>query len=182
MMAPLDLVTWRALLGLPQTLAAEELEIGLRTFKQYEAGEAPIPRMLELACAALSLGIRRFPSQVHAREDDPVRPLDLPATAGLGLSSRERELLRGIIQGRKPKVTTTTSRWMGRLYRAGLLKPLDAPTAADPAGQIWDITERGTWTLAVDQERAPGLARAEEAVEAAREDRTQAQKQERPAG
>lgn len=174
MMAPIDLITWRALLGLPQSLAAEELEIGLRTFQQYEAGDAAIPRSIELACAALALGLRRYPSQVHGREDDPVRPLDLPATAGLGLSARERELLRGIIQGRKPKVTTTSSRWMGRLYRAGLLKPIDAATSADPAGQVWDITERGNWTLAADGDGLARTSKVHRTIEAARE----AQKQE----
>lgn len=59
---------WRARLGLTQARAAMELGISLSTVKAYEQGhirkrdsdgefiEAPIPRAIALACAALEIG------------------------------------------------------------------------------------------------------------------------------
>lgn len=144
MMAPIDLISWRALLGLPQSLAALELGIGARVLQAYEAGEKPVPRAIELACAALALGLRRYPSRVHDREDEPIRPLDLPALAGMGLTVQEQRALKGLIQGKRPVVSGST-KWFGRLYRLGIVVPEDAPTEADPKRQEWTLSERGRW-------------------------------------
>jgi DNA-binding XRE family transcriptional regulator len=57
---PLELREWRAEMGWPQSRAAAELGIVLRTYKYLEAGKTSggkvvgdIPRAIELACAAL---------------------------------------------------------------------------------------------------------------------------------
>lgn len=44
---------WRRNLGLTQEGAAEVLELSLNTVQAYEAGELPIPKVVELACRAL---------------------------------------------------------------------------------------------------------------------------------
>lgn len=44
---------WRSNLGLPQSGAAEALDLALNTIQAYESGELPIPKVVELACKAL---------------------------------------------------------------------------------------------------------------------------------
>jgi len=44
---------WRDNLGLSQREAAEVLDLRLNTVEAYEAGELPIPKVVELACRAL---------------------------------------------------------------------------------------------------------------------------------
>jgi transcriptional regulator with XRE-family HTH domain len=44
---------WRAALGLNQTQAGESLEMSRRRIQEYEAGTAPIPKVVALACAAI---------------------------------------------------------------------------------------------------------------------------------
>ena len=68
-MTPSEFRAWRARLGLTQTEAARELELTPRMVKMYEKGAHPtrrdvrgapapviIPRVVELACAALEIG------------------------------------------------------------------------------------------------------------------------------
>lgn len=44
---------WRDRLGLSQVDAALKLDMGRRQVQKYEAGEAAIPYVVELACAEL---------------------------------------------------------------------------------------------------------------------------------
>lgn len=44
---------WRQRLDLSQVDAALKLGMGRRQVQKYEAGEAPIPHVVELACEAL---------------------------------------------------------------------------------------------------------------------------------
>jgi DNA-binding XRE family transcriptional regulator len=48
---------FRARMGWTKVQLAEALEIDRRTAARYEAGEAPIPRHVALACAALAQGL-----------------------------------------------------------------------------------------------------------------------------
>lgn len=50
---------WRRHLGLSQTAAADALGVSPRMVVYYEAGR-DIPKPVELACAALALGIRSY--------------------------------------------------------------------------------------------------------------------------
>lgn len=67
-MTPADLRAWRKRLHMTQAEAAEALGIAKRTYEQYEAGRraggasCDIPRYIGLACAALAMGIRDYPS------------------------------------------------------------------------------------------------------------------------
>jgi transcriptional regulator with XRE-family HTH domain len=66
-MTPTDLRDWRKRLHLTQARAAEVLGIAKRTYEQYESGKradggsCAIPRYIDLACAAVALGITRYP-------------------------------------------------------------------------------------------------------------------------
>lgn len=183
MMHPLDMKAWRALLGMPQSLAAEELGIAMRTYQAYENGEEPVPRAIELACAALSLGLRRYPSVVYDREDEPPRPLDLPALAGLGITKQERAAMRRVVTGKRPKVSGA-SRWFGRLFRLGIVQPVDAPTPEDPQGQEWALTDRGAWAVGLAGETpgepAQGRHRVKLKAEVATDHQAQKQARRRP--
>jgi transcriptional regulator with XRE-family HTH domain len=67
-MTPLTFAAWRRHMGLSQKAAAEALGVSLRMVCYYEAGNrtdgAPrpvaVPRSIELACAALALGITSY--------------------------------------------------------------------------------------------------------------------------
>ena len=60
-MTPAEFRTWRELIGLNRVQAAEALELGRNQPQRYEAGIAPIPRHVALACAALARGIGPWP-------------------------------------------------------------------------------------------------------------------------
>lgn len=47
---------WRLRMGLTQQQAADELNRSRMQISNYEAGRDPIPREIELACAALEIG------------------------------------------------------------------------------------------------------------------------------
>ncbi len=49
-----DFRAWRDNLGLTQEGAAEALDLHVNTIQAYEAGELPIPKVVELACRALA--------------------------------------------------------------------------------------------------------------------------------
>ena len=72
---------WRKSLGLRQKEAAEMLGLKKRMIQYYETGrrgskKVVIPKTVELACYALSLGVEAFDGAPPA--PDPVRP---PAAA-----------------------------------------------------------------------------------------------------
>ena len=62
-MTPQQFKAWRKRLGLTQARAADAIGMSLTQIKNYEAGRADIPRYVELACAALALGLNRYPAE-----------------------------------------------------------------------------------------------------------------------
>lgn len=56
-----ELRAWRKRLGWSQREAAEAMGWCLRHYHEMEQGKEPIRLVTELACAALALGLRRFP-------------------------------------------------------------------------------------------------------------------------
>lgn len=61
-MSPADFARWRELMSLNRTQAAEALGVSRNMPAKYEAGTAPIPLTVALACAALIRGISPWPS------------------------------------------------------------------------------------------------------------------------
>lgn len=59
-MTPKQLIHWRKGRGLSQEAAADLLGLGRRQWSNYEHGNAPIPKAIELACAAVTLGISEY--------------------------------------------------------------------------------------------------------------------------
>jgi transcriptional regulator with XRE-family HTH domain len=66
-MTPEQFKAWRKHVGLSQAKAAEALGIGISTIDLYERGarrednrEVVIPKAIELACAAIALGIKSY--------------------------------------------------------------------------------------------------------------------------
>jgi transcriptional regulator with XRE-family HTH domain len=60
--SPADFARWRELMSLNRTQAAEALGVSRNMPAKYEAGTAPIPLTVALACAALIRGISPWPS------------------------------------------------------------------------------------------------------------------------
>lgn len=62
-MTPASLKAWRKRLGLSQARAAEEIGIGLATYRNYESGSradgypVKIPKPVSYACAAIAHGL-----------------------------------------------------------------------------------------------------------------------------
>lgn len=56
-MTEIEIKSWRISLRLSQAAAAQELGISTRMYQYYESGEKPIPRAIELACAAIKAGL-----------------------------------------------------------------------------------------------------------------------------
>jgi DNA-binding XRE family transcriptional regulator len=69
---------WRKAMGLTQTGAARALDLSRNTIELYERGTrrdnpnhvVPIPRTVELACAALMRGIHRYSGPDEITQDD----------------------------------------------------------------------------------------------------------------
>ncbi len=66
-MTPEQFKAWRTRMGFSQSRAAEALGISRSSVINYEAGEhrgdgrpAPIPKTVELACAAIAAGITAY--------------------------------------------------------------------------------------------------------------------------
>ena len=59
MMRPEDLREWRARLELTRRAAAAQLGLCERTLAYYEAGERPVPLVVELACRYLEMAAER---------------------------------------------------------------------------------------------------------------------------
>jgi transcriptional regulator with XRE-family HTH domain len=51
------LLSWRESMGYSQQDACEQLECSVKDWVQWESGKRPVPRYIDLACAALALGI-----------------------------------------------------------------------------------------------------------------------------
>ena len=56
-----QLTRWREFMGLSVTRAAAMLGVSRATYYSWAKGSVPIPKIAELACAALSLGVRSYP-------------------------------------------------------------------------------------------------------------------------
>ena len=69
-MTPEEFAAWRNHLGWTKKRAAEEIGISPESIANYERGARPegkvvIPKPVELACAALALGINRFSTSIY---------------------------------------------------------------------------------------------------------------------
>ena len=64
-MTPAALKAWRKHLRLSQQAAADALGRSRAMYQRYETGQDPIPLMMELACAAIALGIRSYDGPVQ---------------------------------------------------------------------------------------------------------------------
>jgi transcriptional regulator with XRE-family HTH domain len=53
-------LAWRKWMGWSQARAAEHLGISKRTVQLYESGEQQVPKAVELACEALTRGVREY--------------------------------------------------------------------------------------------------------------------------
>jgi transcriptional regulator with XRE-family HTH domain len=67
-MSPAEFKSWRKSLKLTQKGAAVKLGLKPRIIQYYEKGERngsafKVPRSVELACFAISLGVERFPDK-----------------------------------------------------------------------------------------------------------------------
>lgn len=62
-MTPKQFKDWRKRLGLTQARAADAIGMSATQIKNYEAGRAIIPLYVELACAALALGLGKYPAE-----------------------------------------------------------------------------------------------------------------------
>ena len=56
-MTPTSLLAWRRRRGLGKAAAAAALGVSRNSYAAYEAGRAPIPFTVALACAALAHGL-----------------------------------------------------------------------------------------------------------------------------
>ena len=61
-MTPTDFARWRELMSLNRTQAAEALGVSRNMPAKYEAGTAPVPLTVALACAALIRGLQPWPN------------------------------------------------------------------------------------------------------------------------
>jgi DNA-binding XRE family transcriptional regulator len=57
---------WRCHMGLSKTAAAAMLGVTRQSSYLWETGQRPIQKATELACAALTLGIRDYPAKVRS--------------------------------------------------------------------------------------------------------------------
>ncbi len=72
-MTPAALKAWRKALGLKQKEAAEKLGLKKRVIQYYERGhrdgkKIEIPKTVELACYALSVGIEEYDGKAPAKK------------------------------------------------------------------------------------------------------------------
>jgi DNA-binding transcriptional regulator YiaG len=58
-----QMIQLRKRLGTSQPDFASLMERGKRMIQKYEAGDAEIPRVVALACAALALGLTDYPAE-----------------------------------------------------------------------------------------------------------------------
>jgi DNA-binding XRE family transcriptional regulator len=56
-----EFMRWRDGMGVTVAKAAEMLGLSRQTMYTYLRGDVPVPRAVELACAALELGVRSYP-------------------------------------------------------------------------------------------------------------------------
>jgi transcriptional regulator with XRE-family HTH domain len=86
-MSPEEFRAWRKARGLKQKEAAEKLGLKKRMIQYYETGnrgakKVVIPKTVELACYAISVGIEAFDG-AHAASGGPSDAEDAPAIAHL---------------------------------------------------------------------------------------------------
>jgi transcriptional regulator with XRE-family HTH domain len=88
--------SWRKYLGLKQKEAAEKLGLKKRMIQYYETGrrgsnKVVIPKTVELACYALSVGVDAFDGPPTRQEEPAGEPLSAraPDDRKAGLRSRE---------------------------------------------------------------------------------------------
>ncbi len=78
-MSPAEFRAWRKSLGLKQKEAAEKLGLKKRMIQYYETGNrgdkrVVIPKTVELACYALSLGVETFGGTGGKADDEEEAP------------------------------------------------------------------------------------------------------------
>ena len=72
-MSPAEFKSWRKSLKLTQKAAAQKLGLKLRIIQYYEKGDRngstfAVPRSVELACFAITLGVERFPQKEEMKK------------------------------------------------------------------------------------------------------------------
>jgi transcriptional regulator with XRE-family HTH domain len=77
-MTPHELKAWRKALGLKQKEAAEQLGLKKRVIQYYERGhrdgkKIEVPKTVELACYALSVGVDKYDGTSGAKARKPRR-------------------------------------------------------------------------------------------------------------
>lgn len=60
---------WRRWMGWSQDQAGKHLGLSKRTVQLYEKGRQPVPKTVELACEALTRGIREYAGPASAAEE-----------------------------------------------------------------------------------------------------------------
>ena len=60
-MTPYELTQWREYMRWNKTRAASEIGIAINSMGNYEAGRAPVPRYVALACMALANRLPPWP-------------------------------------------------------------------------------------------------------------------------
>lgn len=86
-MKPRDLAQWADDLGLNKSGVAASLGIARTTLDRYLSGETPIPRVVSLACAAVSAGLQPYHLLEHLSATGAARPRREVAVARKGKAS-----------------------------------------------------------------------------------------------
>jgi DNA-binding XRE family transcriptional regulator len=78
-MTPKQFKAWRSHMGLTKVAVAAMLHVTRQTPYLWESGKRPISKSVELACAALLLGVRDYPTE----RSDSQRSVQSNGTLGL---------------------------------------------------------------------------------------------------
>lgn len=63
-MTPADLRRWQHDMGLTYDTAAKALDVGRQTYSNWVNGRSPIPGPVDLACAAIVVGLDPYSKQL----------------------------------------------------------------------------------------------------------------------
>lgn len=64
-MTPAEFTAWKTQMGLSIPAAANALGISESSVSRYLSGSHAIPRYIELACAALAVGVTGYPAELR---------------------------------------------------------------------------------------------------------------------
>jgi DNA-binding XRE family transcriptional regulator len=66
--------TWRKWMGWSQRVAAEAIGVSRASLQLYEKGDLPVPKPVELACEALTRGVRSYEGPAAASISSGIEP------------------------------------------------------------------------------------------------------------